>query len=299
MLYADVTTNWRDAPWGYLSRDSDFEAAATAGYMSQGRVVSVDDAQMGWSRWLHAVAAQNPRARAPSPPLAPTVALALANPRSRSRRDHAAISPRSRRYAQTLAISPLSPALFYASATSEASALARSLSRRLADPASTSEAYRFTEALFAPSHDGFTSAGATARVFDPRCFGVGSGSVAAAPQPPSRPPGSPNEILSSRKFDVRPQILERGCAKAERDPAAPPPRKLNYVVPATAPWPPTRKCAALGLGALCEVVGRVAANRVVLAAVSNKNIFHMLQLFVDGVKAAKISNSMVRNHHPA
>jgi hypothetical protein len=31
----------------------------------------------------------------------------------------------------------------------------------------------------------------------------------------------------------------------------------------------------------------------VLAAVSNKNIFHMLQLFVDGIKAANVTNAMV------
>ena len=30
-----------------------------------------------------------------------------------------------------------------------------------------------------------------------------------------------------------------------------------------------------------------------LAAVSNKNIFHMLNLFVNGIKAANVSNAMV------
>ena len=40
-------------------------------------------------------------------------------------------------------------------------------------------------------------------------------------------------------------------------------------------------------------MARVAVRREVLAAVSNKNIFHMLQLFVDGIKAAGVPNSMV------
>ena len=35
-------------------------------------------------------------------------------------------------------------------------------------------------------------------------------------------------------------------------------------------------------------MGRVAIGREVLAAVSNKNIFHMLQLFVNGIKAVRI-----------
>ena len=40
-----------DSPFGYLSRETDLEAASvTDGFMRTGRVVSVDDAQMGWSR---------------------------------------------------------------------------------------------------------------------------------------------------------------------------------------------------------------------------------------------------------
>jgi len=50
-LFADVHVNWSDSPFGYLSRDTDLEAASvTDGFMRTGRVVSVDDAQMGWSR---------------------------------------------------------------------------------------------------------------------------------------------------------------------------------------------------------------------------------------------------------
>ena len=50
-LFADVHVNWSDSPFGYLSRDTDIEATSTTdGFMRTGRVVSVDDAQMGWSR---------------------------------------------------------------------------------------------------------------------------------------------------------------------------------------------------------------------------------------------------------
>ena len=53
-LFADVHVNWSDSPFGYLSRDTDIEATSTTdGFMRTGRVVSVDDAQMGWSRSAH------------------------------------------------------------------------------------------------------------------------------------------------------------------------------------------------------------------------------------------------------
>jgi hypothetical protein len=58
--YADIGTRWSEAPWGYLSRDTDVEAAATStGMMSQGRVMSVDDAAMGWSRYAGDLISEN------------------------------------------------------------------------------------------------------------------------------------------------------------------------------------------------------------------------------------------------
>ena len=53
-------------------------------------------------------------------------------------------------------------------------------------------------------------------------------------------------------------------------------------------WPPQKTCDELGLAGLCEVAGKIHIERSVLAAVSNKNIFHMLQLFVNGIKAVRI-----------
>jgi hypothetical protein len=44
---------------------------------------------------------------------------------------------------------------------------------------------------------------------------------------------------------------------------------------------------------LCDVVSRVARNREVVAAVSNKNIFYMLGLFIDGLKKTKIENYVI------
>ena len=127
VFYADVTTTWADGPhaFGYLARDTDLEAATGASGRSMlmhGRVVSVDDAQMGWSR-----------------------------------------------YAQSLAISGLSPNLFYAAATSESAALmaflrqthARPVEEDAPGPEGTArdEMYELTKEAFAPAHDGKRSAG--------------------------------------------------------------------------------------------------------------------------------------------
>ena len=51
MLFASLRVSWSDAPFGYLSRDTDLETVGAGGYAAAGRVVSVDDAQMGWSRY--------------------------------------------------------------------------------------------------------------------------------------------------------------------------------------------------------------------------------------------------------
>lgn len=266
VLYADVGTSWRDGggALGYLARDADVEVVSSAGGgfggsfgLAHGRVVSVDDAQMGWSR-----------------------------------------------YAQSLAISALSPTLFYASATAEAAAMMGGLeqlfSRGAAPPAD--EAYLFTREAIGPAYDGKRIAGVTVRVLGSSCFGVGQGSVAgAAPSVTSGGDGASsaasfgrtNDILSSRRFEARHQVLTKGCAKAPPEEGSPAARPLNYVVRPSEAWPPRETCEKLELSGLCDVVSRVAIGREVLAAVSNKNIFHMLTLFVNGIKAANVSNAMV------
>ena len=51
-LFVALGTRFHDAqPFAYLYRDADLEGVSTStGYLQHGRVVSVDDAQMGWSR---------------------------------------------------------------------------------------------------------------------------------------------------------------------------------------------------------------------------------------------------------
>ncbi|KAK3259995.1 hypothetical protein CYMTET_31032, partial [Cymbomonas tetramitiformis] len=103
---------------------------------------------------------------------------------------------------------------------------------------------------------------------------------------------SSNELITSHDMGVAKElVLSQGCAPQPRQ--GPPPRKLNYVVPLDAEFPPSKTCQDLELQGLCDVVGRVANNREVLAAVSNKNIFHMLKLYFKGVRAANVSNAMV------
>jgi hypothetical protein len=62
------------------------------------------------------------------------------------------------------------------------------------------------------------------------------------------------------------QVLKSGCAKVAPPADAPPARPLNYVVPASEPWPPTKTCEELSLTGLCEVVGKVALDRTVRRA---------------------------------
>jgi hypothetical protein len=276
VLFAHTSTVWHDGAhvFGYLSRDSDIEAASGAaggmggGMLSTGRVVSVDDGQMGWSR-----------------------------------------------YAQSLAISGLSPNLFFAAATHEAASVMAFLqltfsrpeeSKSVRGPEGTTrdEMYELTQEVFAPAHDAKRSAGASVRILPPSCFAVGRGSVAAATASASGGGGgggmaavfggSANAILTSRAFDARPQVLRQGCAKVSPPEGSPPSRPLNYVVPQeSTEWPKPEACESLGVQGLCSVLKTVHRQREVLAAVSNKNIFHMLQLFVNGIKAANVSNAMV------
>lgn len=266
-FFAHVSSQWSEGAgaFGYLYRDVDIEAVATqSGFLTRGRVVSVDDAQMGWSR-----------------------------------------------YAQSLAISALNPNFFYASATGEAAAMMAFLHRRFsplggaggATPTTPgSEAYEFTVEAIGPAHDGKRSAGVSLRLLSSNCFGTGRGSVASVERPGASGSeggsawgGNSNAILASRQFDARAQVLKQGCAKVAPPADSPPARPLNYVVPPTASeWPHAANCASMGLESLCEVVQAIGSERrEVLAAVSNKNIFHMLQLFVNGIKAANVSNAMV------
>ena len=127
-----------------------------------------------------------------------------------------------------------------------------------------------TAEIFGPAHDGKRSAGATVRVLPTSCFGVGHGTVASTRSSPSGDGAefadattifgsASNEILKSRNFAAREQMLTTGCKPVEAPKGAPPPRPLNYVVPKDQPWPPMDKCKELDLVGLCEVVKQVGA----------------------------------------
>ena len=192
--------------------------------------------------------------------------------------------------------------MVYLSATNESVTFAVKVAARLASTVASAvdEAYSLTFEAQAPSFDNSWRAGVTVRVLDDRCFGSGHGSVAAAPglgAEAGRMSHDSNAILTSRDFAAKPQVLAQGCSRVTRAATDPQPRRLNHVVSAESEWPSPSACKSMGLdnpGGLCETVKRVGKEkREVLAAVSNKNIFHMLQLFVNGIKAAKVENAMV------
>ena len=147
------------------------------------------------------------------------------------------------------------------------------------------------------AHDGTTRAGTSLRVLDGKCFAAGGGggaAVARAPAGEAEAYVSQNDILGLARL---PRAVAGDAARLRAGGGdrgrAPTPRPLNWVIGEQEAWPPQAECDRLGLQALCETVGKVAVKREVIAAVSNKNIFHMLQLFVDGIKAAGVPNSMV------
>ena len=99
---------------------------------------------------------------------------------------------------------------------------------------------------------------------------------------------SQNDILGSRDFRARSLVIGASCAPVEAIEDAPTPRPLELGdLREQEAWPPQGECDRLGLQALCETVEKVAVKREVIAAVANKNICARLQLFVDGIKAAR------------
>ena len=122
--------------------------------------------------------------------------------------------------------------------------------------------------------------------------------------------GDPNAIIPSQKFDNGRSFAlgdensddvvnkHKQCERsAWSEESGPHPRKLRYIVPWSSSrelelesWP--ANCDG-GSEKLCEVVKKVAINREVLVGVSNSNIFHMLQLWIDGLQKTEITNYMI------
>ena len=91
--------------------------------------------------------------------------------------------------------------------------------------------------------------------------------------------------------DAKAHVMRRekcGIVKADER-IGPKPRELRYIAEPEGEYP----VACDEFADLCEVVRKVARNREVLAAVSNKNIFHMLELYIDGLKRTGITNYVI------
>jgi hypothetical protein len=223
-------------------------------------------------------------------------------------------------YSQSMAVPQITSSLVLMRATDESRRLAEWLGVEDGDDTLNDDA-ALSDELLLPAHDGRQRSGATFRTLPRKCFGPhrGGASVVDAakgfPSQPWRTSGSsklgrifggsggedPNEILASESFDAaRAVVLRDGpigggdangnCAAiSPKDRHGPLPRALRYVTPQEGDFP----VACEELPDLCKVVSSVAISRQVLAAVSNSNILYMLGLFLDGVNAANITNTIV------
>jgi len=176
---------------------------------------------------------------------------------------------------------------------------------------------RVTEQVIVPAYDNAFKAGARLKPFRHACRynlknSPSRGSRYAPSEDVSRGDelsGDPNAIIPSQSFDKGRSFAlgdessddivnkHKQCERsAWSEGSGPHPRKLRYVVP----WPKNdddmtswpANCEG-GSENLCEVVKKVAINREVLVGVSNKNIFHMLQLWIDGLQKTEITNYMI------
>lgn len=177
-----------------------------------------------------------------------------------------------------------------------------------------------TDEMLLPAYDGRLKSGATFRVLPNNCFaahGVSASVAQAAPAfdtVPEKRPGDavnggwktsgedPNAILTTETFDdARRVVLRDGpigdgdangnCAAIdEGERHGPAPRELRLITLPDGEFP----VACSEFSDLCAVVTKVAnEKRQVIAAVSNSNILYMLGLFVDGLRAANITNGIV------
>lgn len=229
-------------------------------------------------------------------------------------------------YSQSMAFPHLLSSLVLARATEEARRLAEWLGGGGANNGGDVDVdvdadVALSDEVLMPAHDGRQRAGATFRALPSTCFKAHGGGAAVADAATAFP-GKPwhsrggtsaqrwnvedaNEILTSETFDqARGTVLRDGpigdadangnCAAiAPRERVGPAPRPLRYVAPPGGEWPVGCDGDSDDLSSLCDVVRRVAVNRQVLAAVSNSNILYMLGLFLDGVAAANITNTVV------
>jgi|TARA_B100001142_G_scaffold255254_2_gene256441 hypothetical protein len=215
-------------------------------------------------------------------------------------------------YSQSMAMPHVLSSLVLMHATDESRRLAEWLATGNDNAVDADVA--LSDELLLPAHDERQRSGATFRVLPSKCFSswkAGGAIAEAAKGFPGKPwygdtyvsrAEDPNKILTTETFDsARGVVLRDGpigdgddngnCAAiAPRDRRGPTPRALRYIAPPAGDFPVG--CEA-GLADLCKVVRKVAINRQVLVAVSNKNIFYMLGLYLDAVATANITNSIV------
>ena len=219
-------------------------------------------------------------------------------------------------YSQSMAVPHIVSSLVLLRATEESIRLAAWLAERRDD---VDADVALTDELLMPAHDARQRSGATFRLLPPKCFRHHKSGAAVVEAAEGLAVKSwhgdekslfsfgnkaedPNKILSSETFDAARSVVLRdgpigdgdksgNCAAVDlHDRVGPKPRALRYIAATDGEFPVN--CDG-DLSQLCKVVSRVAVKRQVLAAVSNSNILYMLGLFLDGVAAANITNTIV------
>ena len=153
----------------------------------------------------------------------------------------------------------------------------------------------FTDEILMPAHDARQRAGVSFRLMNSECFAE-NGVVASVPDGSTQWDGNTtheNSVIaqtpnfSSAKATV---LRKEKCGIVDESTrVGPKPRALRYIADPNGEYPVN--CDKFS--DLCDVVKRVARNREVVAAVSNKNIFYMLGLFIEGLKKTKIENYII------
>ena len=261
VLVSSPAVRWHSNPFSHLSRDVDVEVVQLGGMYERGAVESVHDPPMGWSA-----------------------------------------------YAQTMAQPLLDASLVALHASSPSAELASAFGVLLGSSAVEVAAdegwmsWTLSTLVLQPAHDAISRAGVSFRLLRSDCY-LGSerdaaavvatrvseaaqaGAAAEALIPTNT--GNVNSILSSTHFGyARAIVLESGCAvqPAAAESGAAAARAPNWVLPPAEvfPGPPSACEASENSRALCATLEAHALGREVLAAVSNKNILPMLELFVEG-----------------
>ena len=300
-------------PSGALALDVDVEAPQVLREGGRGQVVGLSDPPMGWSAYSQSmsipalddafVGLQPTRAAAS---LAAQIAVLLAAPTLAEWAGAAGESSSGVGLLLTRAVHqpahdgatragvsmlPL-PKPCYAGGASEG---AHAVALRLPSAAEGAAALSaLTKLHFHLSPAAAAALSAAAASLEQVARGPRAPSTAAARVPDGMGPES-NDLLLSRNFSrARTLVLEHGCRARPQAADGATPRRLHWILPPTDVFPRASACQVDdNLRALCETLRTVAVGREVIAAVSNKNIHPMLWTYIEGLRRANISNSVV------